>query len=483
MDNDNDLEMILGDLFSNHLVMLTNSGTTENAWMTEQDVTFPSDNVPVDIPVFNASFYLDVNNDGKKDLIAAPNSVNLIEDVNGVWLYENTGTAELPDFQFQKNDFLVEDMIDLGTGANPAFADVNADGLTDLVIGNFSYYMPGGVKDSRLALFLNNGSPENPSFELEDDDWLGFSALSGASYDFAPAFGDLDQDGDPDLLVGEQQGGLFFLENTAGAGNPMDFASPVYPYKNIDKGQSTIPQIVDLNRDGRMDILLGERNGFLTYFENIGTAQSPDFNPDPDVAPNINKVGGVDTRGVDPTRGFSAPFIVDFDGEYMLFCGSLDGGIRRYTNIDGNLEGDFTEETKNFGNVREGTRTHLAMADLNKDGLLDMVVGNLRGGVGLFRTSYQADGTVAVQQAGHEAPAFSLYPNPARNQVVLEQETHPAGRPLQLQVRDGLGRLILTRPVLEKRMSLDLSSLSPGVYWISLINEREQLELKKLIKF
>jgi hypothetical protein len=482
MDNDEDMELVLGDLFSYNLVMLTNEGSVQNAWMTGQDVAFPSTDTPVDLPVFNASFYLDVNNDGKKDFLAAPNSINLIEDVEGVWLYNNAGTADEPDFQFEKTDFLVEGMVDLGTGANPAFADINGDGLTDLVVGNFSYYQPGGQKDSRLALFLNTGTTSAPAFELQNDDWLGFSAFSGAAYDFAPTFGDIDMDGDLDLLIGEQQGSLFLLENTAGVGNPMAFGPPQYPYQNIDKGQSTTPQIIDLNRDGKMDIVLGERSGFLTYFENIGTAQAPAFNPDADIAPNINKLGGVDTRGADPTQGYSAPFLVDFDGEYMLFSGSLDGGIRRYTNIDGNLDGDFTEETKEFGGVREGARTYLSMTDLDNDGLLDMVVGNFRGGIGLFGTSYLSDGTVAVGQPGQTEEHFRLYPNPAKGQVMLELADLGANlEEAELEIRDALGRIAFRYAPSQSITQLDLSTLSPGMYWVSLKQNGLTRETRKLI--
>lgn len=463
------LDLVLGDLFNQHLTLLNNAGTSVDAWMNSQDIAFPSYDLPVDMAVFNAAFYLDLNNDGKKDLVAAPNSINLIQDIEGTWLYENNSPDDTPDFSFEKNNFLTEDMIDVGTGANPAFADVNGDGLQDLVLGNFSYYKAGGAKDSRLALFINQGSASNPSFILENDNWLDFSLLSGSSYDFAPTFGDLDNDGDLDLLVGEQQGGLFFLENIAGPGNPMSFSQPQYPYQNIDKGQSTTPQIIDLNRDGLPDIVLGERNGFLTYFQNIGTPENPVFEPDASMAPNINKLGGVDTRGVDPTQGYSAPCFVDFEGVYMLFCGSVEGGIFRYSNIDGNLDGNFTLETKGFGDIRDGARTHPAIADINDNGLLDLIVGNFRGGVSLYETLYQVDGSVNLASVETHPMEMVVFPNPAgvSFQVHMKSgEIFPGDR---WDLIDPLGKVLKSGTVQDTPLKIDVKEVPVGHYYFRVI--------------
>lgn len=481
LNGDNNLDMILGDLFNQHLTYLHNEGSSVEAWMNEQDNTFPSYDLPVDMAVFNAGFSIDVNNDGLFDLLAAPNSINLIEDTKGVWFYPNTGTASQPEFSFQQDDFLIEEMIDFGTGANPAFADVNQDGLIDIVVGNFSYYKQGGVKDSRLALLLNIGTAENPAFVLEDDNWLDFLSFSGASYDFAPTFGDLDADGDLDLLVGEQQGGLFFLQNNAGPGNPMSFGPPQYPYMGIDKGQSTTPQIVDLNRDGLMDIVLGERNGFLSFFQNIGTPQVPEFNADANTLPNINKLGGVDTRGLDPTQGYSAPFFIDFEGTYMLFCGSVNGGIHRYTNIDGNLEGDFTEETTAFGNLHEGSRTHISFADINQNGQLELVVGNFRGGVALFETPYLSDGSLPVKDNTAHFDKLLIFPNPASDKVWIEMNQLHQEKGGKWAIFNVFGQIICAGKTEELPKWLAVNDWKSGVYYLKVQTRNGQLAEQKIL--
>ena len=87
-------------------------------------------------------------------------------------------------------------MIDIGTGANPAFADVNADGLMDMVVGNSTFFLPGGNKDSRLFLYENIGSLNAPKYQLVDDDYLELSQYNSTSsyFNFSPTFGDLDHD-------------------------------------------------------------------------------------------------------------------------------------------------------------------------------------------------------------------------------------------------------------------------------------------------
>ncbi len=476
-DNDGDLEMILGDLFNEKLTYLKNNGSSEDAFMTEQDTEYPSNDTEVSIPIFNSAFYLDVNNDGKKDLLAAPNGSLLIEDVKGVWRYDNVGTAQEPEFNFEEDGFLVDEMLDFGTGGNPTFVDYNADGKLDVVVGNSTYFVPGGVKQSQLALLENVGTEEEPAFRLVDLDWLGFSTFSGSNaFDFSPTFGDIDSDGDLDLLVGEQQGGLFFAENIAGPGNPLDFGPVQYPYMGIDRGQASTPQIIDLDRDGLMDIVVGERLGILTFFKNTGSAGNPQFNPNADESPNISKLGNVDTRGIDPTKGYAAPAFVDLGDEYVLFSGSDRGSIYYYENIDGNLEGDFTEVTTFFGNIREGFRTHPNIADVNNDGVLDMVIGNLRGGVSMYNIGISLDGEVNTENLNELSLDLKVYPNPVNDVLNVEVNTWANYRIVNLiglEVRSGRLAAGLNQ--------VYLSDLSKGVYFVE-VSLGTTYETIKLIK-
>ncbi len=413
-DGDGDKDLILGDISFNNLNFLTNGGTAQTAWMTAQDNIFPAYNVPVDLPAFPAAFLIDIDRDGKKDLAVAPNASAGAEDLDVLWWYRNT--LGLPyRFELQQRNFLVETMLDFGTGANPAFADVNGDGLIDLVVGNSSYYRPFGAKASRLHLFLNTGSAQQPAFQLTDPDWLNMSQTAAATFNLAPAFGDIDDDGDLDLLVGEDLGMMFFFRNDAGPGQPMQFAPPQYPYMDIDVGLAATPCLFDLDRDGLTDLIVGERNGNLNFFPNIGTPGLPLFQAE-ETAPNNNFLGRVDARNPGFFAGYSAPAAVAVNDALLLFTGTEPGGLKAYTVDETDFNAAFPLISSNWGGITAGARTRLAFADLDADGLLEVAVGNERGGLQIFPTNLPALPPNAVSEMPASAQV-RVYPNPSAGEV------------------------------------------------------------------
>ncbi len=416
LDNDCDKELALGDISFTNVNMLTNGGTKEQAWFSAQDNVFPANSKKVDIPIFPATFYLDLDNDGKKDFVAAPNNSNNAEDVDVFWFYKNQKSNAYPLFEFQQKDLFVGNMIDLGSGANPTFADVNNDGLLDLVVGMFKKFIPFSANgEAYLVLYKNVGTKKQPKFELSDANWLDFKQFGASVSALSPTFGDLDGDGDLDVLVGDYQGALFYSENKNG-----QFTTPTYVYLGIDVGVNATPTVIDLNRDGLLDLVIGERNGNINYFQNKGTKTNPSFDKTESNAPNSNFLGKMDVRDPQFVTGESSPVVLDLGGKLHCFVGSEGGTIKQYSNIDNNITGTFEKISNNFGNLREGASTHPAFADLNDDGILDMVVGNFRGGVSLFRTNLTTDGKiVANQEVTTENPVVALYPNPAQSELYV----------------------------------------------------------------
>lgn len=471
-DGDGDKELVLGDITFNTLNYLTNNGSCQEAWFNQQDTTFPSYNLPADIPVFPAAFYLDGNNDGKKDLFVAPSSRQSSENYDALWYYSNVNTAQQPQFSFEKRNFLIEDMLDLGSGAYPVFVDYNADGLKDLVVGNYSYYVPLGGKDARLFLFENKGTDTSPSFELVDDDWLGLGQFSSsATFAFAPAFGDLDGDGDADLLVGEQNGALFYAENTAGAGNPFVFAPVQYNYGGIDVGQSSALQIVDLDDDGINDLVIGEKNCNLNFVRGVG-----DGTYDP-VFPGL---GGVNSCAPGFLDGYSHPRFLKIGNSWKLFLGTASGAIKTYENIEGNLFGSFTLSEARYGNIREGNNVHLDFDDIDSDGWLDVVVGNFSGGISIFKTDIAA---VLVDAKAPALPAgqLSVFPNPGSGTISVHLESRGSGIK-QFSLFDGAGRLLAESRQNDLYWRLNAADFSAGVYFIKVVSLQGVFSTKLIIE-
>ena len=89
--------------------------------------------------VFVVPFFIDVDFDNKKDLVSSV-IWDQYQDVKGMDFYKNTGTNSNPNFVFQTDEFLTEDMIDVGTRSYPKFFHYDGDTLWDIIVGNDQYY-------------------------------------------------------------------------------------------------------------------------------------------------------------------------------------------------------------------------------------------------------------------------------------------------------------------------------------------------------
>jgi hypothetical protein len=483
-------DVLIGDLTSSNLVYLQNGGSLDNNWMTELDDHFPRSDVMVDINTFNAAYYLDVDHDGRKDIIASPNyrTANS-ENFNSAWYYRDLSTSGEADFALQTENFLIDEMIDMGAGSNPAFTDYNADGLMDLVVGSIGFYDPLGTKAARLYLFENTGTLLQPQFKLVDMDYLNFSEFNSTSNNYAPTFGDMDNDGDHDLLIGDNKGLLYYLENTAGENQVYNFAAPVYDYMGIDIGENSKPQIIDLNRDGLNDIVIGERNGnpgpndlnyAINYFQNIGSEGNPMFDNIVENSPNNPVLGIVNTRDFGFSTPSTSPHFVYLPEEedFILLCGSESGRIKEYNDIIENFDGEFVKSDDEFGGFFEGRRTSLALADIDGDGLLEVAIGNERGGIGLYNTPIVLDSSVPVEDI-LLGPDISVFPNPATDFATIKMEEFHGDR-IPYRMTNVFGQIIESGSIQSSETMIDLSRLQEGIYFLT-INLGTNNVIKKLI--
>ncbi|MFN3342470.1 MAG: T9SS type A sorting domain-containing protein [Flavobacteriales bacterium] len=465
LNGDKMIDLLLGDVSFPNLVQVTNGATVVNAnqCMNAFDTLFPSYDVTVKLEVFPCGFYVDVNNDSHRDLIVTPQSTGAAENKSSVLYYKNTAHDTLPVFDQIQRDFLQKEMIEKGEGAIPVFADYDGDGLMDLFVSSFGYFDP--VSDSiicKVSLYRNVGTATRPEYNFLTDNFEGLNSVIGQR-SLVPTFGDLDGDGDDDMIVGDETGVLARFVNTAGPGNPYDFilVSAGMLDNNgvlIDAGQFSAPVLVDIDRDSDLDILVGNRTGKISFYENIGTTTLASFRLVTVSFGNLNVKEWWDNSG------FSMPSVYDDNGSYQLFVGSKAGWVHHYNNIDGNLSGSFTWVDSTVFEIPSGLRTAPAVADLNNDGFMDMILGNFRGGLSFFVGDPQ--GSSSVQEYANID--FSIYPNPVSDQLFIAISDYIPG--YRIIIHDLTGRKLYSGAINADRTAIDVSSFVPGLYFISIFN-------------
>lgn len=473
-DGDNDKDILLGDISCDSVEFFRNGGIITNAHVDSVSKKYPALN-PIKMAHFPCTYFLDVDKDGKRDLLASPNTAGS-ENKNSNWFFKNIFFDSIPKFSFIKNNFLQDEMLDFGEGAFPALFDYEGDGDLDILVGNFGYFLTPSGYSPQVALLLNTGSASNPQFSLIDSDFLSNETIG--LNNLSPAFADMDNDGDQDLFFGTFDGKLVYFQNTATLGSPAayvqaaDFSSGFLT--GIDVGQEAYPTLFDLNKDGKKDLIVGEYDGTMNYFENTGTINSPSF-----AAPVVN-FGNVRTNQPGYFVGRNMPVFFDDNGQTKLLAGSERGYLYLYGNIDGNLNGIFTKLDTIYTGLIEGEHVAPAMGDLTNDGIPDLVLGNYSGGLAFLKGIMNNSNVMASKMIWSK---LTIFPNPSPNEfnVYIESEI---SLKKNLVIYDLAGRKIKElKEVNENNFTLDLSDNEKGMYFIEISFEGDSIFrlVKKII--
>lgn len=368
------VDLIIGDISYENLNYLKNGGDPSESQIVDVDNNFPSYDNPVNMYIFPYASSVDVNQDSKSDLLICSNNP-LIGNNKEIMYYKNIGINE-DTFSFQSNSFLIGEMLDFGTGAYPIWVDENQDGLTDILIGS-NGVKKNGSRIASLSLLRNVGSTTKPSFELVTEDYLNF--LANEETYLYPAIGDLDNDGDDDLLLGLQNGKLLYLNNRAGPGQPYDFLIVSPTFENIDVGNFSAPVLFDVNGDSAIDLTIGEENGSLFYFENQNSLGY-------DYSVEIKDFGGVSTQDFSEGIffGFSTPYFFKDNEKTHLLVGGESGKTQGYMDIKDELYSNLQLDFSNFHNTKDGGYSKPLIGDLNSDDKPELIIGNQCGGLAFY---------------------------------------------------------------------------------------------------
>ena len=348
IDSDGDFDLFVG-VKGGNLIFFRNTGTAVNPNFTLVSRTF--DFVHVGSCCSNPAF-VDIDNDEDLDLFMG-------EALGNIAFFRNTGTATEPNFTLEAENFLG---IDVGSFSAPTFADIDNDGDFDLFVGE---------TDGNINFWRNTGTATEPAFTRETENFI-----VGIGSESAPAFVDIDNDGDLDLFVGEAEGNINFFRNTGTATEP-NFTLEAENFLGIDVGSFSAPTFADIDNDGDFDLFVGETDGNINFYRNSGTATNHIFTFETENLIFID-VGN-----------FSAPTFADIDndGDFDLFVGEREGNIDFYRNTGTATNPVFTLEMEDFASINVGFLSAPTFADIDNDGDLDLFVGQGEGNLHFYRNT------------------------------------------------------------------------------------------------
>lgn len=478
IDSDNDKDLIMGDISCNVMQLVKNTGTSTLAVITDSTKLFPSAPQQIKMNSFPCVYLADIDGDSKKDMLATPNAFGS-ENFNSVWYYQNVSTTNTLSFNLIKKNQFQDEMIDVGQNSFPILFDYNADGKKDLLIGNFNYYNPT-FNQSKLTLFQNIGTLAQPAFSLITRDYASLSTFSFNCV--MPSAGDIDNDGDVDLIVGTSNGVIHWLKNTAGAGNVCNFSQvAVNAFSFTTLSAIASPNLFDVNNDGKLDIIIGTKNGRIAYYQNIGTPTSPSFTLVTNTFGNVNVQGAITEFGTD---GFASPFIYKDGSVTKLLVGNVAGRVFEYLLPNSyTANATFTLINNNVNSIFEGGQSTLCYEDINNDNIRDLFVGNCSGGLAYY--SSKAPNVSVKENSNLEKLDVNLFPNPVKNNFTIDVKNY-GNVELKIIIHNALGEQISNEKIINGLTKISMTNYQDGIYFVSIYfsdsKNNNLIGVKKVIK-
>lgn len=384
---------------------------------------------------------------------------------NNIWYYKNYGDSIVPLYRGEPvKDFLQNTMVDWGVNSAPCFIDIDKDGRKDLLVA----VRDGGGKtgnNSHIVLYLNKAGAKpgaKPYLLYQTDDFLGFSSLPVSIRRPVPSGYLNGKDNKTDLIIGNDSGHVMYFKDQSTGTSPADFVLAQSSLKyllngkltSIDVGSNSAPTSVDINNDGKTDLLIGANDGRISYYRCLGYGAAPDYIPYFQLV--TNTFGGINSVPLSDIE--SAPCVGDLNknGKPDLLVGDYFGNLFYYPDFDttstlsaasANLVYDYRTGQRYIYKVFSG-ELKPAVAYLDNDSTLDIMMGCRRGGLfflGSQNDSFESIGNSGIAETlAPNPPKISIYPNPAKDFVTLQYSNNTSVNNAIITITDILGKCLVT---------------------------------------
>lgn len=472
VDSDGDKDILLSEEECNRIFLLKNKGTNSTP-VFDESVIFP-ESVPVDL-TYPIPFHEDLDFDGNRDLIVStglytkgPVLITEISFDKTTWLYRNTGSS---DFLFMGENFFQQHMIDVGDNSVPAFFDVDGDGDLDLFISNNF----DASSEATVFLYQNTGTNSSPEFQLADPDYGSFR--TSGFYNIRIRFADMDRDGKVDLAFtatafSDGETWLHYIKNTSNAGLNLS-GIPIRVYKL--PGNEANAHLGDVDGDGDPDMLLGVADGSLQYWKNTSTTGAPFFTLE-----SATFLG----FGSSPDRQNPSSWIADLDadGRPDLMISNSFGMVTVVNNFRSTHEPElhhniiFNPKLNQYTKQNFGGGLFPTAANLFGPGRPAVVIGNRSGGLHILKHD---NGTALPAE-----PVVNIYPNPVDpDHPEFRYLKILVDRPATMRILSVMGQelsgAVALIPNVENEFLVP-GHLAPGLYLVDVVTGRKRV-VKRLV--
>jgi len=396
LDNDDLLDLLVGEGAGNINHYEQDAAGSGNFTLVSENFN------DIDCGKNSAPCFTNIDGDDLLDLFIGGENGNFS-------LYEQE-TSGSTTFNLITEKFL--NIIDIGSQSSPFILDIDNDGLLDMIIGEYQGTLSHFKQDAAGSI----------SFSLVSD------TLSGivVGYNAAPAFTDLDDDGLLDLIIGDESGILHYYEQDA-AGS-TSFTRVADSLSGIKVESYSAPFFTDLENDGLLDLIVGEDEGKLNYYEQETPGSANFFL----ISDSLS--------GIDAGR-FVAPCFTDLDNDGLLdmIVGSWIGDFEHYEQVAAGSS-DFTLITHRLNDLDVGYYSRPFFIDLNGDGRVDLLSGANTGGLHYYQ---RTDDTKIDKNVKTPFVCNLLqnYPNPFNSNTIIQYELSQPAK-VQISLYNSLGQRV-----------------------------------------